>query len=163
MATAGGSVPKGQRGQGKQLGLDQRGHKWLQKEEKEGGLRWGESVLLRSAISENKLFEQLWRGAGVPANQWPPCSAAEWTAGGLKVPGIAQPAGGVGTVVLVTLMRFLSLRLKPKAAAAPKRGRGPGLGLKEEGDGVNKRVPRNPPLVPKAPVSILGNPVASEV
>ena len=24
------------------------------------------------------------------------------------------------------LMRFLSLRLKPKAAAAPKRGRGPG-------------------------------------
>jgi hypothetical protein len=90
----------------------------------------GKSVLLRSAISENKLFEQLWRGAGsgagVPANQWPPCSAAEGTTGGLKVPGIAQPAGRVGAVVLVTLMRFLSLRLKPKAAAAPKRGRGPG-------------------------------------
>ena len=79
MATAGGSVPKGQRGQGKQLGLDQRGHKWLQREEKEGGLQCGNSVLLRSAISENKLFEQLWRGAGVPANKWPPCSSAEGT------------------------------------------------------------------------------------
>ena len=86
----------------------------------------GKSVLLRSAISDNKLFKQLWRGAGVPANQWPPCSAAEGTTVGLKVPGIAQPAGRVGAVVLVTLMRFLSLRLKLKAAAAPKRGRGPG-------------------------------------
>jgi hypothetical protein len=87
----------------------------------------GKSVLLRSAISKNKLFEQLWRGAGVPAKQWPPCSAAEGTTGGLKVPGIAQPAARESTVVLVTLMRFLSLRLKPKAAATPKRGRGPGV------------------------------------
>ena len=126
MATAGGDIPQGQRGQGKQLGLDQRCHKWLQREEKKGGCDGGNSVLLRSAISENKQFEQLWRGAGVPANQWPPCSAAEGTTGGLKVPGIAQPAGRVGAVVLVTLMRFLSLRLKPKAVAAPKRGRGPG-------------------------------------
>lgn len=85
----------------------------------------GKSVLVRSGISRNKLFEQPWRGAGVPTKQWPPCSAAEGTTGGLKVPGIAQPAGRVGAVVLVTLMRFLSLRLKPKAATAPKRGRGP--------------------------------------
>jgi len=85
---------------------------------------------LRSAISENKLFEKLWRcacgGAGVPANLWPPCSAAEGTKGGLKVPGIVQSAGRVGAVVLVNVMRFLNLRLKPKAAVAPKRGRGPG-------------------------------------
>ena len=96
---------------------------------------------MRSAISENKLFEQLWRcacgGPGVPANQWPPCSAAEGTKGGLKVPGIAQSAGRVGAVVLVTLMRFLSLRLKPKAAAAPKRGRGPGTG--DDGGWTGKR------------------------
>ena len=97
---------------------------------------------MRSAISENKLFEKLWRcacgGAGVPANLWPPCSAAEGTKGGLKVPGIAQSAGRVGAVVLVTLMRFLSLRLKPKAAAAPKRGRGPGtVGGTDEVAAVN--------------------------
>ncbi len=98
-------------------------------------------MLLRSAISENKLFEQLWRGAGVAANQWPPCSAAEGTAGGLKVPGIAQPAGRVGAVVLVTLMRFLSLRLMPKAAAAPKRGRGPGTDDAGGWSGVNVTVP----------------------
>ena len=83
-------------------------------------------MLVRSGIGGNKLFEQLWRGAGVSANQWPPCSAAEGTKGGLKVPGIAQAAGRVGAMVLVTLMRCLSLRLKPKAPAAPKMGRGPG-------------------------------------
>lgn len=86
----------------------------------------GKSVLVRYAIRGNKLFEQLWRGAGVPRNQWPPCSAAEGTKGGLRVPGISQPAGGVGSMVLATLIRFLSLRLKPKAVAAPKRGKGPG-------------------------------------
>ena len=63
MATAGGSVPKGQWGQGKQLGLDQRGHKWLQREEQRRGAAMGKSVLVRSGIGGNKLFEQLWRAA----------------------------------------------------------------------------------------------------
>jgi hypothetical protein len=33
-------------------------------------------------------------------------------------------------------MRFLSLRLKPKAAAAPRAGRGPGTGAVDEVKGV---------------------------
>ena len=35
-------------------------------------------------------------------------------------------------------MRFLSLRLKPKAAAAPRAGRGPGTGAVDEEKGVDR-------------------------
>jgi hypothetical protein len=35
-------------------------------------------------------------------------------------------------------MRFLSLRLKPKAAAAPRAGRGPGTGAADEVKGVDR-------------------------
>ena len=119
-------VSFGSMGPGQAAGIRSAGPQVAAEGGERRGLQCGNSVLLRSGISGNKLFEQLWRCAGVPTNQWPPCSAAEGTTGGLKVPGIAQPAGRVGAVVLVTLMRFLSLRLKPKAAAAPKRGRGPG-------------------------------------
>lgn len=118
---AGGSGPKGQRAPGKLLGFDQRGSKWVQREERR------EAVLMSSGTSGNKLFRQpvawcLWatKNPGHSADG----QGAQFL--GLKVPGIAQPAGRVGALVFVVLMRFLSLRLKPKAAAAPRRGRGPG-------------------------------------
>ena len=36
------------------------------------------------------------------------------------------------TALLLRLIRFLSLRLKPKAAAAPRAGRGPGTGAVDD-------------------------------
>jgi hypothetical protein len=40
--------------------------------------------------------------------------------------GCPQAAGKEEQAALLSLIRFLSLRLKPKAAATPKRGSGPG-------------------------------------
>jgi hypothetical protein len=131
-------VSFGSMGPGQAAGIRSAGPQVAAEGGERRGLQCGNSVLLRSGISGNKLFEQLWRCAGVPTNQWPPCSAAEGTKGGLKVPGIAQPAWRVGAVVLITLMRFLSLRLKPKAAVAPKRGRGPGTDVDDGVGGWTK-------------------------
>ena len=39
---------------------------------------------------------------------------------------------------MLRLIRFLSLRLKPKAAAAPRAGRGPGTGAVDEEKGVDR-------------------------
>ena len=51
-----------------------------------------------------------------------------------KVPGMDQAPCGVETalVPLWSLMRFLNLRLKPKAAARPRIGRGPGTDAEPE-------------------------------
>jgi hypothetical protein len=105
------------------------------------GAEIGESALVRSGSSGNKLFQLLWPGAGGQRKQRGPLSIGKGPRDGLKVPGIAQPAGRVGAVVRVALMRFLSWRLKPKAAAAPKRGRGPGTGRGVYITGRGGRVP----------------------
>jgi len=42
------------------------------------------------------------------------------------------------TALLLRLIRFLSLRLKPKAAAAPRAGRGPGTAAVDDEKGVNR-------------------------
>ena len=88
-----------------------------------------------------------------------PIAAGEGSPGGQKVPGIAeafegiaeafegiaeasdQANGAVEKALLVPLIRFLSLRLKPKAAAAPTTGKGPGTAAAGGGTGVKVRKP----------------------
>ena len=118
MATAGGDIPQGQRGQGKQLGLDQRCHKWLQREEKKGGLRWGEFGALeirnqreqavRAAVAWRrrtcKSMAPLQRGRG--DHRWAEGAryrSARWTSGRSgsgdfdAVPQLAAEAEGGGS------------------------------------------------------------------